>query len=394
MRLQDRFNATLRKSGYILMLFSIFTLVACGGGSGSKSDGGNGVGGGTPQQKKLVADVANIMKASFAKLNGSTVLLDARVVAYCDALGANDEQSKRVAAQEAFKAAMNDLQRSLLHSVGPSLDEDRMLQLYSWPLSSPCKIDAKLANNVSTLNSAVDRRGMDALEYLLFVEPTNNHSCPSTTAALDAFNGLSVVDKQARRCEFMMPVAADVKASAKILANAWDDSKGNYASTLTGSSNAKVTLNKVTDAMFYFEEILKENKFDAPLGGAVTNAISSCGIGNLCPQAVESPHARISKENIHANMLALQALYKAGFDDWLKAEGKDALAKSFGDDIQAVIDGTNSINGDFYGAISNDTVSMNNLLNGPVQDVSNALRFNVMPALVLKLPEGSASDTD
>ncbi len=391
MRIQNSLNKSI-------LLASLYMLVSCGGGtSGGSID--DDVNENTTDQRKIITDVGEIMQTGFLKLGTSITSLNTKVVDYCDALGTSEEQANRLVAQDSFKTAMSDLQASLLHSVGPSLEQDRMLQLYSWPLSSPCQIDLKLANSLPSLNIAVNKRGLDALEYLLFVEPNANNSCPSSTTPvpadlLDNFDALNTAEKQQRRCNFMIPVAADAQASAMILADAWDNSKGNYLNTLTETSNTKETLNRITDAMFYFEEVVKENKLDAPLGGAVTNASSICGLGNLCPEAVESPHARTSKENVRANMLAFQALYLAGFDGWLKDEGKDVLAQSFGGSIQAVIDDIGGIGGDFHDAVTNDTTLMNNLLNGSVQDVSRALRFDVLLALGLDLPAGSQSDTD
>lgn len=402
-------RTTLKKIRNASLLFSLIVLVACGGTekktsggstSGGSTSGGSTSGGSTSggavedKQAKLVADVAGIMQKSYADLHGSTDALNNAIAGYCGALGKSDEQAKRTEAQAAFKTAMNDLQHSLLYGVGPALKNDRMLQLYSWPLSSACQIDIKLASNQVALNKAVNKRGMDALEYLLFIKPDANHSCPKSGDTLTTFNALSPAQKQQRRCEYMKPVAIDALASTKILADAWDASKGNYVKTMKDEANTKKTLNSITDGMFYFEEVIKENKLDAPLGGKVANTASSCGLGNLCPQGVESPHALISKENLRANMLALQTLYKAGFDSWLKDNKKDDLAKKFADDIQAVITGLDGINGTLYAAITTETTALNNLLAGPVQDVSKALRFKVLPALELSLPKTSESDTD
>ncbi|HBR96364.1 MAG TPA: hypothetical protein DD979_03170, partial [Gammaproteobacteria bacterium] len=154
---------------------------------------------------------------------------------------------------------------------------------------------------------------------------------------------------------------------------------------------------------FYFEKTLKENKLDQPLGGTATNTLPTCGAGQPCPQDVEAPHARISKENLRANVVAFQALYLGGdaadaeaqgFDDWLVAVGEETLATNFAQDIQAVIDAIDGIEGSLYDAIENDIASVNALLLGPVQDVSQPLRANILQALGLQLPKGSESDTD
>jgi len=404
----------LRQLQKILVALLLTALAACGGsGDGDSQANENGgqsgnSGGSGFDEKALLLNSAKIMQGGYAKLGQSMPTLTGGINDYCSALGGVEEQAKRDVAQVAFKEAMNDLQHSLLHGIGPALDEDRMLQLYSWPLTSPCQIDLKLASNQPELNNAVNKRGMDTLEYLLFIEPAANHSCPSDVTPvpadlLDNFNALNAADKQARRCAFMINVAADAANSAVVLADAWDAEKGNYAAGLIGTENTKEALNQVTDAMFYFEEVVKENKLDAPLGGGITNTTPSCGAGQPCSQDVESPHARTSKENLIANMLAFQTLYHGGdvgdsaakgFDDWLEAEGKATLAKDFGGDVQAVITGLKGINGTLFDAVSNNIEPLNALVLGPLQDVSKSLRFNLMPALGLRLPAGSESDTD
>lgn len=387
------------------LLVAIFFLAACGGGGGG-SGGGSPDPGSDYDLTDVVTNMSGIMSSHYAALGLSVSSMKTAIDDYCSALGAADEQTKRQTAQTEFTAAMSQLQRSLMHSVGPALVQERMVQLYSWPLASSCQIDVKLSDNNTALNNAANKRGLDALEYLLFTPPDGDHSCPSNVVAaqpeLTTFNAMSATDKQALRCAFMQPVAADAASSATLLADAWDVNQGNYATTLTGSGNLVATLNSITDAMFYFEKVVKENKLDAPLGGGVTNTIPSCGAGAPCPEDVESPNARLSKENLLANMLSFQNLYHGGnpngsdkgLDDWLIARDAATLAIDFGDKVQSVIDGLHALNGSLYDEIDNNITVVNALLLGPVQDVSQALRFDVIPALGINLPPGSESDTD
>ncbi|MCG8382945.1 MAG: imelysin family protein [Gammaproteobacteria bacterium] len=398
----------MRIASACLSLVLVLGLTACGGGSSSGGDNNEPPANSGIDQRALLTNYASIMRQGFAALGGSVDALETSVITYCDSLGSAGEPAARTAAQDAFKSAMNDVQYSLLHSVGPSLEDDRMVQLYSWPLTSSCQIDLKLARNLTELNLAVNIRGLDALEYLLFVDPAANHSCPASLIPsppdlLDNFDALSADQKQARRCDFMRNVVDDAAASAQILADAWDPAIDDYGTTLINAVNPAEALNEVTDAMFYFEELVKENKLDQPLGGLLTNITPSCGAWQPCPQDVESPHARISKENLRVNMIAFQELYHGGapddtdalgLDDWLIEEGETALATNFGDNIQAVIDGLDNLNGTLYDAISNDLDALNALLTGPVQDVSIPLRESILQVLGLSLPQGSASDTD
>jgi len=352
-------------------------------------------------QRSLIANLAGVMRDDFLLLNASVSALKQKADAYCAGLGNANESTLRQEAQNSFKSTMQPLQTVAMYSLGPSLEEDSFRQLYSWPLTSSCSVDTQLAINSTDLNTQVFRRGLDIVEYLLFVEPSANHTCENTNADLDQFNLLSSTEKQQRRCAFMQAVVDDVASNAQTLADAWDVDKGNYAATLTTSSDSTATLNQITDAMFYFEEVVKENKLDAPLGGSQTNTPPSCGAGALCPADVESPYARISKENMLVNVKAFQKLFQGGsdkagvgFDDWLIAEGEAELANTMASDIQRIINDLETSDGSFYDALSTDANAWNALLLGPVQTVSNQLRFLFMPALGLQLPATSASDTD
>jgi predicted lipoprotein len=389
-----------------LIVLPLFVIASCGGGSGD-----------TPvptstsvefsQSAKLIANAANIMQGGYAQLATSTAALESSVGAYCATVtGGNvGGATERTAAQAAFKTAMGDVQRSSLHLLGPALTGNQMLQLYSWPTTDHCRIDQKLAENKPALNTAVNQRGMDALEYLLFVAPDASHVCPDgalPVQALADFNALSAADKQARRCAFMQPVVTDVVASANILANAWDVNLGNYVGTMIATTNVSTTLNEVTDAMYFFREKLREFKLDRPLGGNLTNTTPSCGLGNLCPADVESPYARISIENIRANALAFQTLYLGGvdataigFDDWLREVGKGTLADRLNTEITTVLTridemGTATLFDTINGG---NTIPANALLDA-VMVVSKTLRDNTLPALGLSVPQGLASDTD
>ncbi|MEM7292250.1 MAG: imelysin family protein, partial [Pseudomonadota bacterium] len=346
------------------------------------------------------------------------------ITTYCGALPRGTNTSAfltRAQAQNDFKTVMTTLQNTLMYGgwsdgggsygIGPVSEEFRLTQLYSWPLTSRCNIDLNLANNDPALKVAVNQRGLDALEHLLFVETDANHVCPDNFPIvhpqLNDFNALDAGEKESRRCAAMLTISADALSSAAALDSGWAADQGNFAATMAGSTNPGETLNHITDGMFYFEKLIKEDKLDKPTGGLITNNPPSCGIGQPCPDDVESPTARVSKENLIENMRAFQKLYlggssdpaaQLGFDDWLIEEGESALAASFSADIQSVIDALEAINGSLYDTIVNDIDTVNNLLSGntsaPVKAVSDALRFEVMPALGLTLPQGSASDTD
>ena len=403
----------------LFTMFCVLTMAlitACGGG-GSSNGSSAGDNNSNFELKTILTGVAELMQKDFQTLDERLNALDTSVVTYCSSLGTPLRADNRIQAQADFKSVMETLQNTLMYGgftdgggtygIGPVRDDLRLTQLYSWPLTSSCQVDLNLANDDGELKNAVNQRGIDSLEYLLFVDEGANHSCadnfPVLHPQLDTFDALNNGEKEQRRCAAMVNIVADAVVNASLLNSGWAASQDNYAAVMSTSSRPFETLNHISDGMFYFEKLVKEDKIDRPLGGNSTNNPPSCGPGQPCPDDLESSWARLSKENLIANMRAFQNLYHggsgdiaslSGFDDWLISEGEDALAKKFGDEIQAVIDTLEAINGSLYDAIESDIVTVNTLLIGPVDTLSDTLRFHVLPALKLRLPQGSASDTD
>ncbi len=118
-----------------------------------------------------------------------TTYVDAETgfVALGEALEGDDLEAKR----SAFVSAMDTWQRAEVMNVGPAGmagrvagGEDLRDQIYSWPLSNACAVDQELVamsyESAETLrDQPVNRRGLDALEYLLFVEGFDNACDPN-----------------------------------------------------------------------------------------------------------------------------------------------------------------------------------------------------------------------
>ncbi len=401
-------RAGLRPS---IMALLIIGSVSCGGDDSSSDNGG---GSNFTEHAALITNVANIMDAGFTQTATSTALLQTSINAYCDTVTASGEgdPTARTNAQNTFTAAMNDLQHSLEHVVGPALDTTRGTKvLYSWPLTSTCRIDEKQAANDVNVGGDVTIRGIDAIEYLLYVDTTTKtpNSCATQTTELTAFDALSLAEKQLRRCDYMVNVIADAVSTADTLKEAWNASApDNYVLTMTSTTNATATLNDVTDAMYYLASVVKDNKLDQPMGGDRTLTPPSCGQGSPCAVDVESPNAKISLSNLRNNTLAFQKLFfggdpadkasNVGFDDWLEAEdGNRIVADKMDADLVELltsIDALEVSDGTLFDAINNNITAVNTLFDGPFQSVSRAFRDTVLPTLGLNLPQGSQADMD
>lgn len=401
---------------------TLLLVTACGGGGSSTSSSGNDTGSsnnstdtGTSNgdsnssafaQRDILRDVGASVAGVFQQVEQDMSRLQTSVNNYCAT--ADSDATARGQAQADFRTLMQSFQQAALFNFGPAADTNRLAQVYSWPMASSCEVDLKLAKEELTLSTAVDRRGLDALEYLLFVEAASGHSCNDNFIVahpeLNTFNSLDSAEKQRRRCVLMQVVTDDAADNIRTISTAWQADGGNYQADLANARDSRLALNTLTNAMFYLEEMVKENKLDLPLGGTLTNTIPSCGAGQVCPQDVEAAYARISKENLIANMQGLQKLFFAGepsaaanqvgFDDWLEDVGRADLATSMAEKMASTITALQALDGSLHDNLSTNPTAVSDVLNNHVQVLSQDMRFQFTQALGLELPEGSASDTD
>ncbi len=237
--------------------------------------------------------------------------------------------------RENWKSAMVAWQRVEMMQFGPTGSstnpggQDFRDQLYSWPLVSRCAIDDALVaksyeNGVGGL--LVNRRGLAALEYLLFYAG-DDASCSTA-----GWNALTADEHAARKQAYAAAVAADIKTRADALVTAWN---GGFVETLrtAGSGNATYpslggAMNQVSDALFALEDPVKEEKVGEPLGHTVCTAPP-------CLELLESQYANHNTANIRANLVGFRMLLQGcgpdfsggGLDDLLVASGASSLSE-------------------------------------------------------------------
>lgn len=415
--IKSRMNRPLKFSPLTrtaLLACLVVSLVSCGGAE----DGGNGEGEGNvssfTKHAALISNSADIMNAGYIKLASSTSVLKIKIDEYCADATSIADQTKKEAAEASFKLTMNDLQYSLQHSaksqgIGPALDIERGIEVvYSWPLANSCRIDGLLAESKFEPGNPINRRGLDALEHLLFVAPESNHSCSTQESQLTAFNDLSTEEKQLRRCKYMKNVIADVVITTNKIKDGWDPAIGDHLGEMKNSNiDVLVTLNKVSDAMYYIADVGKEDKLDQPMGGGRTNTTPSCGVGVVCPADVESPNSKISLDNLIANVTSFQELFhggdvadkatNVGFDDWLEAEGEATIATKMTSDIAKTLTELNKLKVDcttLQNAITSCKTQLDTFFDGAFQSVTRGFRDDVLPKLGLQPPQASLTDND
>lgn len=311
-------------------------------------------------------------------------------------------------AKEQWRSTMNIWQQAELMQLGPLLEDDNLLRnnIYSWPTVSTCGVDFDVMFfKDGTVNGqaydisfrTVSRKGLDALEYLLFNENLE-HSC-ETSAAPTGWNNLTNTERKTARCDFAVEVAKDIVNNADILLTQWNTTQG-YATQLkqAGTSNSLFTtehdaVNAISDALFYIDSFTKDEKLAIPLGLLA----NKCG-SSVCPEDVESPHSNHSLTNIKNNLLAFQKLFAGsetsiGFNDYLVDVGSTTTATEIQTKITKALASIEQINSSLATTLENEPDQVEQI-HTDVKDITDQLKADFITSLALELPATSAGDND
>jgi predicted lipoprotein len=264
--------------------------------------------------------------------------LATQTTAYCDALTAGTgEDSALTAAQTAWQESMNVWQQLEVMQFGPLATERD--EFYSWPLNDSCKVDEEVVFSLAdgydiTTGVTPARRGLDGLEYLLFNSDTGISCGPNnTTAALTAWNAKADDAKLADRCSFAEKVAGDLVTRSLTL-------ESDYAQyNITSASSLQGVADSISDALFYIDKELKDDKLVAvlPLSGSQS----------FNPDKLEFSFASYAKEAVYNNALGAKAIFTAnnhqGLAQYLIAAGQESLATEMLTELDTVISNSSNI---------------------------------------------------
>jgi len=403
--------SVLRASTFALVVPALLSLSACKSDSPTPADAGTD----TPD------DTVATTRAALLESSGACVLQTARefqtvataLESAVAAHAASPDAATRDAARAAFHQAMDAWQVAEVMQFGPAAPRsvpggaEIRDNIYSWPLVSRCAVEEQIVNRsyeaAGFENALVSRRGLFALEYLLFFEGADT-ACPSTSVIVSqgTWAALSADERAARKRAYAAVVAADIHRRADALVSAWAADQGNFARTLTtaGSGNAvypstQAALNSVSDAILYFEREVKDLKLARPL------ALRDCAT-STCPEHLESPFAARSKANLRANLVGYRRLTEGcgenfsgtGFDDLLEASGAGALATKLRERNAAAAVGIESVPGDDLApTLAQDKAAVRALYDA-VKGVTDVLKTELVTVLDLELPQSVEGDND
>lgn len=329
----------------------------------------------------------------------------------CAAVGGADETSALDTARASFAVAMDRWQVAEAMLLGPAAMNERTLreQIYSWPLVSTCAIDQEVAalratGSVDITTKLNNRRGLDAVDYLLF-SPSLEHTCTAQTAPV-GWNELDELTRKRARCDYASAAAADVHTRAMIVTTAWTAGDSPFLDDLrnaglAGSSfaSAQEAVNVVSDALFYLDSEVKTMKLAEPAGIAVNSCAT---VQEPCKAELESPLSLRSKDNIVRNLEGFSLLFHGdsadgaagiGFDDFLIELGAPDLAATMSADIASAVATAIAIPGTLETALDDSYDSVVASYEA-TKAVTVSLKSQFLTVLALDLPDSAAGDND
>lgn len=404
-------DETLSNETFSVMRFrTIGAWLACGlvfaacGGSKSSAPPPAETGNVAGRRAFLIAVANDVVLPLYREFDSAAGELERAAAAYASSLSESD----RAGVQQAWRTAMALWQRGELYQFGPAGMKgqvaggmDHRDNLYAWPLINRCRIDQMTLeesyNDAAALAAQpVNVRGLGALEYAQFVTGRAN-SCPATnaintTGAWDAQTDAQIVERRAR---YAAAVAALLKQEAASLRADWEADQGNFVAALvTAGEGSKVyastqaALNAVTDAAFYLDTETKSMKLAVPAG------LNQCE-QETCPGALESPLARVSKENMVENFRAFDALVRHpnGLSSLLRALNAESVAVNLEQALQQTLQAIEAVPGPLEEALSTDLTAVRGLYE-VMKGVTTIMKTEFVSALDLELPARAEADND
>ena len=333
------------------------------------------------------------------------------LVTATDAYAAAPGPDTQMAARRAWLETMTVFQEVELMQVGPLAPmadaaggRDVRFELYAWPSLNRCVVDQDTAgasydDPAALVLETFDRRGLGAIEYLLFIDTPENACSPLSPineAGTWAAFGPEMIE--ARRARHAHSLAVIVRDAANALVASWDDgfllelTEPTRTGALYGS--AQEGLQAVVDGLFYLDTETKDMKVAEPAG------IATCTMAT-CPDSRESRHANVSKEHILANVRGFQRLYLGGdpgadglgFDDLLRDLGAEAVADQISLDIDDAIATVESLDSSLVDTLGADLPAVVAVYDA-IKRITDHLKTMLLTVLDLEAPDRAAGDND
>lgn len=353
-----------------LLLLPALALYGCNGSSPSSSatiDSCKALDSASFSCEQMLSDIVeHTVQPAITSFAAEVQNLATKTTAYCAALSAaSNESAALLEVQNAWQESMSDWQQLEVMQFGPLLAERD--EFYTWPLNDSCKVDEEVVFSLADgydISTGVTpaRRGLDGLEYLLFNTDTGI-SCGdnNSTPALIAWNTKPDNEKLADRCSFAEKITADLVTRAQAL----EVSYSQY--DITSATNLQIVADSISDALFYIDKEVKDDKLTALLPQTGTQGFSA--------DKLEFGYASYAKQAIYNNAVGVKSIFTAnnhtGLAQYLIAAGQNDLATEMLAELDVIIN--NSSNAYIADTFSNIlTIAQQDTADSDVSDCINA----------------------
>lgn len=338
--------------------------------------------------------------------------LTADVQAWDSAIGSDDEAAALEQAKSSFRAAMAQWQRTEVFQIGPAAPSyviggaDYRDEIYSWhDQVIPCAVDQKTVDGSLFMGDAsienfddvlTPAKGLDALEYLLFVEGTDNDcSATATINRSGSWDALGAEEIQSRRARYAAHLSTSLNQKAVSLCQTWEASGGNFRGDFIGGTGAFSSQYEAIDSiyagMLYLDTRTKDLKLKLPLGLHMDCAAESC------PEKAEHPWSGLSRIAIAENLHGFRALFTGvdgyGFDDALRAVDAGDLADRMIENTDRAIEIAEEDDRSIAELVRNDPATATSLYDA-IKLITDDMKTQLVTALNLSVPNEGAGDND
>lgn len=325
------------------------------------------------KREVLLSIGTNVILPTYEQFVTVSAELETAAAAYA----ADPSEPNRTAAQDAWRAAMDVWELAELMSVGPGGEGGTVGftgglglrgEIYSYDLSSTCRVDQETlepahADADLLAEEPINVRGLDALEYLLFVETSENTCSVMSPINLDGSWAAAGADGiRDARAAYAATVATLVAREAVVLRDAWAPAAGDFLGNFAGAGldgsdfpTAQTALNELVGAMLYLDPDTRDMKLAEPAG------IAGCAEAT-CPSALETPFAQYGGTAITINVRGFQQVYHGGdpagttlgWDDLLIEVGASELEQQMTTAIADAVTTCDAMGTSLQEAIAND----------------------------------------
>ncbi len=388
-------------------VYSGATPKSAGGSTTTPGGTGDPVITGGFEKRSLLAAIADCALGQYRDFEGAARTLRDATQTYATARTTPNADAVRAA----WASAMASWSQAELFRIGPMAysselgGRDLRDQIYAWPLVSRCRIEEQLVSGVYATPSfgatLVNGRGLAAIEFLAFYSGSDNACSEFSTINTNGTWAALGADLPKRKAEYAAASASDIASRAGQLVAAWEPARENFtAQFVTAGAGSSVypterdALNAVSDALFYIENEVKDLKLGRPAG------LNDCETPT-CPEAVESPYARVSTTHLKYNLKGFQKIFEGcgengagvGMDDWLRAVGAGELAdrmlNAFGEARLAV----EGFDPPIEVALETQPARVA-ALHAEIKKLTDLMKTEMVTVLDLELPKSTASDND